>query len=581
GFINDKATSKKLTIKENTVVADFALPYLCCSDCSPIMFCVPEQDTSSEAAIVFLPDDTFCQSPGKEEYFNFTLISPEDGIINGPGVSGDTASGFKFNPHDDEVSLGEVVFTVNDKSALKVEVIEAPVASFSYTKREGTDADEKPITILTLSNASTGADTYTWVFGDVTKELASTADFDYDVPAGTASPITVSLTASNKKCSDTDSQDIDLATTEVFYIKLDKTAFCDQDSTEYDIKFGSDVHGDETVPFVGTIEGTGILAPDTDNSTYRFAPKQATAGTHTINYLRSGTTVASIDVTVEQQFSVNFKTAAIPLSMDREIPTTIQFAFNKITPSGTGKYRWSLNGDRFESRSNNTNFNFEFIIEKLMEFKEMEFSLDVTIDPCFNSNSLTIENPLILDNEKCADKLVDKLKLDLDYIKTILESKEIPDNIKERIVVPLRKLIEEGINGLSSAARNDWLEGKYNGILYGQLKDTLKGIEEVIHKYGPDTTEATVSIDMLKLSIQLVSRLLACQYNDIETSSEIINLIEHIKELITFLIDNKFELGYKEVDREAMAELIIAIMTKPTLQLIIHRLYLDIFYRDK
>ena len=77
-------------IPNGTVIADFALPYLCCSDCAPINFIVPKEPVS-----LSLPTSVHCIGliPTGISTYEFT-VSPIDGVIATVGtIPGVTISG--------------------------------------------------------------------------------------------------------------------------------------------------------------------------------------------------------------------------------------------------------------------------------------------------------------------------------------------------------------------------------------------------------------------------------------------------------------------------------------------------------
>jgi hypothetical protein len=118
-FDENEVISENETLK-NTVVADFSLPYMCCSDCAPVNFIIPK-----EPPFLSLPVSTICLK--KEtviEPLIFT-VRPVDGEVKAIAPEGVTTGVFK-DPEDekwkidvtkiDKSLLGKPMkFTVNDE----------------------------------------------------------------------------------------------------------------------------------------------------------------------------------------------------------------------------------------------------------------------------------------------------------------------------------------------------------------------------------------------------------------------------------------------------------------------------------
>ncbi|WGH74155.1 hypothetical protein P8625_08475 [Tenacibaculum tangerinum] len=93
----------------NTVVADFSLPYMCCSDCAPVNFIIPK-----EPPFLILPQNNIClQNNTEMEPLIFTL-RPLDGEVKA-NVNEGVESGVYF---DEEDKKWKIDITKIDKSLL-------------------------------------------------------------------------------------------------------------------------------------------------------------------------------------------------------------------------------------------------------------------------------------------------------------------------------------------------------------------------------------------------------------------------------------------------------------------------------
>ncbi|WP_428741367.1 hypothetical protein [Tenacibaculum sp.] len=118
-FDENEVISENETLK-NTVVADFSLPYMCCSDCAPVNFIIPK-----EPPFLSLPVSTIClQKDIVIEPLIFT-VRPVDGEVKAIAPEGVISGVFK-DPEDekwkiditkiDKSLLGKPMkFTVNDE----------------------------------------------------------------------------------------------------------------------------------------------------------------------------------------------------------------------------------------------------------------------------------------------------------------------------------------------------------------------------------------------------------------------------------------------------------------------------------
>jgi hypothetical protein len=120
-------------IPNNTVIADFSLPYLCCSDCAPVNFIIQKPP-----AWMRIEKDKICLGQDTEVRFE---VSPEDGEIqSNPEVQGMTIENKKlvFDPEVfPEDLLGEkITFTVNQQvTEAELTVFKAPQVDFEAPER--------------------------------------------------------------------------------------------------------------------------------------------------------------------------------------------------------------------------------------------------------------------------------------------------------------------------------------------------------------------------------------------------------------------------------------------------------------
>lgn len=126
---------RPLPFASGTVIADFYVPYLCCSDCSPVMYVLPPpppQDDTQPPTIK-IDKDSFCSDDSTRFPIN---VAPGGGTVTGPGVSLQADGRFVFTPAVAGPGSHTLTYTLNGKAAtVQVQVAAAPKPSFSFTTR--------------------------------------------------------------------------------------------------------------------------------------------------------------------------------------------------------------------------------------------------------------------------------------------------------------------------------------------------------------------------------------------------------------------------------------------------------------
>ena len=215
GFIRPPISN----IAENTVIADFTLPYICCSDCSPIAFIVPKTPISLR-----LPLEFVCL---EEELPRLAFeVSPSDGVItadidegiNGGVVQVDDRYFFDATQVSEELYGQDIEFTVNGQfTDCKISVFKKPEFDFeaSETRFAKNNAIASVIFTVEGDNLPDGV-SYEWDFGDEDISENNTVEnprHEYRLNLGDDGTQTfgVSLTVTNGRCSHTVTHDIVIA----------------------------------------------------------------------------------------------------------------------------------------------------------------------------------------------------------------------------------------------------------------------------------------------------------------------------------------------------------------------------------
>ena len=206
-------------ISENTVVADFMLPYICCSDCSPIAFMVPKASVSLRlpADFVCLDEDT------KPLAFE---VSPTDGEVTAD-VGNDLNGGIskiddKFHFDAKLVSeplIGqEIKFKVNEQfTDSKITVYKKP--EFDFVASDPTFFKgnmEASVNFIVKGDQLPHDVTYEWDFGDDTLSGNNTEEnprhyYQLQLEEDGTQTYKVSLKVTIGRCSRTVTHDLEIA----------------------------------------------------------------------------------------------------------------------------------------------------------------------------------------------------------------------------------------------------------------------------------------------------------------------------------------------------------------------------------
>ena len=150
----------KYQVTDGVVIADFYIPYLCCSDCPPVAYIMPPaQDVPTiKMGKVFCVNDT---SPEP-------IVVPPGGHFNIDKVPGIDDVKQTFTPHTAGANTYDIIYTLNNVPSLPftVTVLDVPDSDFSVTSVINPTNGELS---LTFTPVSLGADfSYNWVFDKVT-----------------------------------------------------------------------------------------------------------------------------------------------------------------------------------------------------------------------------------------------------------------------------------------------------------------------------------------------------------------------------------------------------------------------------
>jgi hypothetical protein len=149
------------------VVADFFVPYLCCSDCPPIDYIIQQAPTEEPISLRLEPR-TFCQDkPNPVDPVPF-IVTPQGAEVAGAGVEL-TNAGYFFNPMAIPLSADDpyrvINFTVNGEPVpvtAEVELMIQADFGVEYFWRVNEETNGLEYVVQLFNNSSAHALTFSW-----------------------------------------------------------------------------------------------------------------------------------------------------------------------------------------------------------------------------------------------------------------------------------------------------------------------------------------------------------------------------------------------------------------------------------
>ena len=499
---------RPVDLPDNTVVADFSLPYMCCSDCAPVNFIIQKPPVSLR-----LDKDEFCL--GKDTSPLIFDVSPVDGVIKAePPVEGVTVDGVKLfidtETFPDDMLGKAVHFTVNEQITQATITVyrtvefdfEVPVSPTTQTK------------ILFIPSGNLDGATFLWNFGDGSQSAERNPTHQYKLPVNKENKVTVSLTvtAPNGVCHNTVTHDISFKIEDT-KINLDKLIYCSNDKNQY--------------PFIITptgaeakISGNGVAQDATGK--FVFVPANAPIGE--TSFVLNGN-ASGLKVTVNEAPVAKFT----PSQLGNQLILT-----NNST--GAVSFTWLINGNKFE-----TNDSKPFIID-LTPNSATEWILILSAISETCGTNTTKEIRFTTKIEIPVNNCIDDTKGLMVRDARILAMLEMPNSDFVQKIWFETSTLYGGTAQFKEGVLNDadnFLNGKNNGKLVEMfvklMQTTANMIVEIDRAKRPE--EFTALVQLLGLQLQLFYNILGCQ--DPEAIKEfggiIQNILDQIIEMLFFV----------------------------------------------
>ncbi|HEX5168603.1 MAG TPA: PKD domain-containing protein [Cyclobacteriaceae bacterium] len=181
----------KFQIPEFSVIADFYLPYLCCSDCAPITYVLPK--VQEGVLSIRISPTEFCNI---DEKTYPVIVSPEGGSLSASAGGVDPAK-LEFRPLGIAAGVNKLTYTLADgrSTSTDVTVTEGFKVEFKFT------VQDDGVTVL-FKPAKLGERKPFWDFGDGTTSTETEPKHTYQFGERERS-FTVKLTVTDGPCLST------------------------------------------------------------------------------------------------------------------------------------------------------------------------------------------------------------------------------------------------------------------------------------------------------------------------------------------------------------------------------------------
>ncbi len=525
-------------VSENTVVADFALPYTCCSDCSPVAFIVPKQPISLRLPVSFICLDDETEPIAFE-------VEPADGIvtadvdegINGGVVQIDGRFHFDASLVDESLYGEEIEFKVNDQiTNAKITVYRKP--DFDFTMSDPRYAGDIAVVNFTVQGDELPEGvSYLWDFGDDTlpdNRNEENPRHEYKIPVNEENTVTVTLTITNGRCRETIEHELTFIS-----LQLEENTTC---LGEEPITVTFEVTpSDATVDLVTAVPG--VTVNNTDGQ-IEIAPSFTNFGNameFTVNGESTSDTL-TVNPMPSAQFTANQVGSELVLSNSSE---------------NANDYIWNVNGQIFR-RSTRSQLRFELTPNSPTTWT---ISLEARSETCGvdvdGPRTVTVEIE-VPPADTCIPDGIERIKEEFELFNAIdIGETELAFPFKQRTVelytgstgdseIPFGVLNDPEAYLSGSDATNNRLEEEFSQV----IRDTQAVLLEVL---GDDSH----LIHILEAQLRLLYRVLCCQDEErLSTSGDIKVLLEVILNVMRSFNnpDNNIFIPFTDQFKEFIAE---------------------------
>ncbi|KJF43757.1 PKD domain-containing protein [Draconibacterium sediminis] len=475
-------------IADNTVVADFALPYMCCSDCAPVNFII-----SKPPATLRLSRNTYCLLTDTDPILY--EVSPSDGEIGmNPQVAGVSIENGKItivaNNFPEEMLGQAIKFTVdNQVTDALLTVFRGIQVDFGVPAEPTTEATHRFVPTGDLEGTA-----FFWEFGDGVTATEQNTSHTYKLPVNDENKVTVRLTATaaNGICKTTVEHDIVFEEIQP-EISLDPDVFCASDKTEYPFKVTPEGAKVE-------ISGDGVLPNNAGG--FSFIPAAAKPGT--ITFLLNGE---------DSGLSVTVHAAPVAACTPKQVENQNLLVITNESKNAS-TFEWTINGS-LRTTTNLDPLTININANDPTEWKITLIARGADVCPV-DRMSTSITTKYI--EETPVNACVEETKAAiLDDAKILSTIKPDTDGILADILKRTR-IIYGGSGDFNKGVLNridEFLNGEANAELAVMFPKLLNDTSGMVMELVNNPELQKQALTLLELQLRLFYNILGCQDNEV------------------------------------------------------------------
>ncbi|WP_153801259.1 PKD domain-containing protein [Foetidibacter luteolus] len=346
---------EQFRIPDKAVIADFYLPYLCCSDCAPVTYVFPKEDVAKLA--ITISKTEFCNN---DENTYPVTVNPAGGTLS------DTAGGIKqnslvFAPKGLAAGIDKITYALADgrSTSVDVKISAPPVADF-------TSVIPKPLTVVFTATGIEGK-TISWNFGDDATSTSPNPTHTYQFD-GEEKTFTVRLSVSDGPCTTVVEHAILLTKPRRQVFSIEPVLFCGNDRGQK--LFKADPQADITA----IKNPNGLILEKDANGNLFFVPlKQQLTASKQFGLELGGVAVNLEIVVADASFTMNLVQQIDPAT-GAVTDVVLQLAAKK---ADADNYSWVVTAGNRPFTSDKPKFGLSYRRNDIGQGQELKIELTV------------------------------------------------------------------------------------------------------------------------------------------------------------------------------------------------------------